>query len=757
MQEAELTYIEGTVDAVIYQNRENGYTVLRLDAGEGRGLTVVGCLPGVAPGESISVQGTWMHHASYGEQFKAEAVERRMPAGTKAIFDYLASGAVRGIGAATARRMVEEFGEEALTVLEEHPERLTQIKGITRKRALAMGEHFRQQMGMRRLLEFLGEHEVPLQLAMPLYRKYGDRALEIIRGNPYLLVDRELGVDFSNADALALSMGMEGDDPQRLEAGLLFELTHNLDNGHTFLPRRKLLPATAQLIGVGEEALEEALEALLERGEVVEEPVAGEQAVYLHDLCEAEQYVAFRLWELAAGEIVAPHGLEELIDRIQAEQGITYAPQQRQAVELAATSQVMLLTGGPGTGKTTAVGGIIALYEKMGLNFALVAPTGRAAKRITELTGYEAKTIHRLLELTGAPTVDQKNNGNSGENRLEGMHFERNEDNPLEADVIIIDEMSMVDINLMHSLLRAVNVGTRLILVGDVDQLPSVGPGNVLRDIIESECFHVVKLTRIFRQAAQSDIIVNAHRINAGERIPIGKSSRDFLFIKRDDPNAIINAMITLVREKLPNYVHADLFEVQVMTPMRKGVLGSIRLNSILQEFLNPPSAEKAEKEYGETTFRVGDKVMQIKNNYQIEWTSYNRSGIPVDKGAGVFNGDLGRIREINTFAELVTVEYDEGKRVEYSFKQLEELELAYAITIHKSQGSEYPAVVIPVWSGPQMLMTRNLIYTAVTRARACVCLVGVPYVFQQMVDNAMEQKRYSGLRDRIEEIMETL
>ena len=394
MQEAELTYIEGTVDAVIYQNRENGYTGLRLDAGEGRGLTVVGCLPGVAPGESISVQGTWMHHASYGEQFKAEAVERRMPAGTKAIFDYLASGAVRGIGAATARRMVEEFGEEALTVLEEHPERLTQIKGITRKRALAMGEHFRQQMGMRRLLEFLGEHEVPLQLAMPLYRKYGDRALEIIRGNPYLLVDRELGVDFSNADALALSMGMEGDDPQRLEAGLLFELTHNLDNGHTFLPRRKLLPATAQLIGVGEEALEEALEALLERGEVVEEPVAGEQAVYLHDLCEAEQYVAFRLWELAAGEIVPPHGLEELIDRIQAEQGITYAPQQRQAVELAATSQVMLLTGGPGTGKTTSLRGVLALFDALGLETALAAPTGRAAKRLGELCGAEGTTIH---------------------------------------------------------------------------------------------------------------------------------------------------------------------------------------------------------------------------------------------------------------------------------------------------------------------------------------------------------------------------
>ena len=487
MQEAELTYIEGTVDAVIYQNQENGYTVLRLDAGEGRGLTVVGCLPGVAPGESISVQGTWMHHASYGEQFKAEAVERRMPAGTKAIFDYLASGAVRGIGAATARRMVEEFGEEALTVLEEHPERLTQIKGITRKRALAMGEHFRQQMGMRRLLEFLGEHEVPLQLAMPLYRKYGDRALEIIRGNPYLLVDRELGVDFSNADALALSMGMEGDDPQRLEAGLLFELTHNLDNGHTFLPRRKLLPATAQLIGVGEEALEEALEALLERGEVVEEPVAGEQAVYLHDLCEAEQYVAFRLWELAAGEIVAPHGLEELIDRIQAEQGITYAPQQRQAVELAATSQVMLLTGGPGTGKTTSLRGVLALFDALGLETALAAPTGRAAKRLGELCGAEGTTIHRLLETQYDP--------HSGR-----LVFAHDESDPLKADTVIVDETSMVDITLMHGLLSALRPECRLILVGDPDQLPSVGPGNLFSDLYTTGLNPWFTIPRKYRQ-----------------------------------------------------------------------------------------------------------------------------------------------------------------------------------------------------------------------------------------------------------------
>ena len=450
---------------------------------------------------------------------------------------------------------------------------------------------------------------------------------------------------------------------------------------------------------------------------------APDRAVYASHYYYTELNTARMLHDLNISGSESEEQIRKSLAVIQKEEQIELDELQIRAVIEAVNCGLLVITGGPGTGKTTTINTIIRYFEKGDMDILLAAPTGRAAKRMTEATGYEAKTIHRLLELTGMPEEDEKS-------RTTSMHFERNEDNPLEADVIIIDEMSMVDINLMHSLLRAVNVGTRLILVGDVDQLPSVGPGNVLRDIIESECFHVVKLTRIFRQAAQSDIIVNAHRINAGERIPIGKSSRDF---------------------------HADLFEVQVMTPMRKGVLGSIRLNSILQEFLNPPSAEKAEKEYGETKFRVGDKVMQIKNNYQIEWTSYNHSGIPVDKGAGVFNGDLGRIREINTFAELVTVEYDEGKRVEYSFKQLEELELAYAITIHKSQGSEYPAVVIPVWSGPQMLMTRNLIYTAVTRARACVCLVGVPHVFQQMVDNAMEQKRYSGLRDRIEEIMETL
>ena len=726
MQEAELTYSEGTVDAVIYQTRENGYTVLRLDAGEGRGLTVVGCLPGVAPGESISVQGTWMHHASYGEQFKAEAVERRMPAGTKAIFDYLASGAVRGIGAATARRMVEEFGEEALTVLEEHPERLTQIKGITRKRALAMGEHFRQQMGMRRLLEFLGEHEVPLQLAMPLYRKYGDRALEIIRGNPYLLVDRELGVDFSNADALALSMGMEGDDPQRLEAGLLFELTHNLDNGHTFLPRRKLLPATAQLIGVGEEALEEALEALLERGEVVEEPVAGEQAVYLHDLCEAEQYVAFRLWELAAGEIVAPHGLEELIDRIQAEQGITYAPQQRQAVELAATSQVMLLTGGPGTGKTTSLRGVLALFDALGLETALAAPTGRAAKRLGELCGAEGTTIHRLLETQYDP--------HSGR-----LVFAHDESDPLKADAVIVDETSMVDITLMHGLLSALRPECRLILVGDPDQLPSVGPGNLFSDLIRSGVIPMVRLTEIFRQAAESAIVRSAHGVNRGELPDLRDNKHDFFFLRRKEPARAAETIVELVKTRLPNNRGIPPEQIQVLSPTRKRTAGTASLNRAIQEAVNPPGPDRPERRFGEYIFRRGDRVMQVRNNYDKE----------------VFNGDLGYVESVNTEDRTLTVDFD-GRSVEYDVTELDELTLAYATTIHKAQGSEYPIVVLPVLMTHYVMLQRNLIYTGITRVKKICVLIGATKALACAIRNQAVLKRNTKLKERLNPALNT-
>ena len=735
MQEAERSLIEGTVESVIYQNQENGYTVLRLDGGEGQTLTVVGCMPGVAPGEGIAVEGTWTRHASYGEQFKAEAVDRRTPAGTKAIFDYLSSGAVKGIGAATARRMVEEFGEETLTVLEEHPERLTQIRGITRKKALAMGENFRLQMGMRRLLEFLGEHEVPLQLAMPLYRKYGDRALEIIRGNPYLLVDGELGVEFSTADKLALSMGMEGDDPQRIEAGLLFELAHNLDNGHAFLPRRKLLPATAQLIELeGEpEALEDGLEALLERGEVIQETVANEEAVYLHDLYEAEQYVAFRLAEMARGEQVPPHGLDGLIDRIQAEQGIVYAPQQRQAVELAAASQVMLLTGGPGTGKTTSLRGVLALFEQLGLETALAAPTGRAAKRLGELCGMEAATIHRLLETQYDP--------HSGR-----LVFAHDEDEPLKADAVIVDETSMVDITLMYGLLRALRPECRLILVGDPDQLPSVGPGNLFSDLIRSGVVPMVRLTEIFRQAAESAIIRNAHGVNRGELPDLRDNKHDFFFLRRKDPARAAETIVELVQTRLPQNMGIPPEQIQVLSPTRKRVTGTAALNRAIQEAVNPPAPDRPERRFGEYVFRQGDRVMQVRNNYDVIW----KDGLTT--GMGVFNGDIGRIVEVDNRSELITVDF-EGRLVEYTPDMLGELEPAYAITVHKAQGSEYRAVILSVSDGAPVLLTRGVLYTAITRARELLILVGDEDVVARMTANDRQQRRYSGLRWRLVQI----
>ena len=741
--------VKGYVEHIVFRNEDNGYTVFNLNNDDGD-LTCVGNFNYLSEGELVEVNGEYVVHSVYGTQLRVLNYEIKAPEDLLSIERYLGSGAIKGVGASLAGRIVKKFREDTFRIIEEEPERLAEVRGISERMAREIAVQVEEKKDMRKAMIYLQKFGISTTLAAKIYQFYGPKTYQVLEGNPYQLADQIQGIGFKIADEIATKIGIHSDSDFRIRSGIFYTLQQSVAEGHVYLTKDVLLRRASALLEVEIKDIEKYLMDLsMEKKIVLKESEEGLR-VYVSHFYYLELNTAKMLHDLNLEYEEANVVIEKKIHQIEKEAEMQLDEKQENAVMAAVRNGIMILTGGPGTGKTTTINTIIRYFEKGDMDILLAAPTGRAAKRMTEATGYEAKTIHRLLELTGMPEEDEKS-------RTTSMHFERNEDNPLEADVIIIDEMSMVDINLMHSLLRAVNVGTRLILVGDVDQLPSVGPGNVLRDIIESECFHVVKLTRIFRQAAQSDIIVNAHRINAGERIPIGKSSRDFLFIKRDDPNAIINAMITLVREKLPNYVHADLFEVQVMTPMRKGVLGSIRLNSILQEFLNPPSAEKAEKEYGETTFRVGDKVMQIKNNYQIEWTSYNRSGIPVDKGAGVFNGDLGRIREINTFAELVTVEYDEGKRVEYSFKQLEELELAYAITIHKSQGSEYPAVVIPVWSGPQMLMTRNLIYTAVTRARACVCLVGVPYVFQQMVDNAMEQKRYSGLRDRIEEIMETL
>ena len=590
---------------------------------------------------------------------------------------------------------------------------------------------------------FLQEYGISMSLAVKIYQEYGPRLYTVIKENPYQLADDIAGVGFKMADEIAKRVGIFTDSDFRIKSGVLYTLLQATGNGHTYLPETDLLSQASELLRVEPQSIEKHLMDMQIDKRLVIRESEGVRVVYASQYYYMEMGVARMLHDLNIRGREPEEKIRKKLLQIQKEESIELDEKQVQAVVEAVNSGLLIITGGPGTGKTTTINTIIRYFESEEMEILLAAPTGRAAKRMTEATGYEARTIHRLLEISGMP----------GDERSIGMHFERNEENPLDADAVIIDETSMVDIHLMQSLLKAVNPGTRLILVGDVNQLPSVGPGNVLKDVIEAGCFNVVMLTRIFRQASQSDIVVNAHKINAGETVPLGKKSNDFLFIKRDDPNMIINAMITLVQKKLPGYVGADPYDIQIMTPMRKGALGVERLNTILQEYLNPPDKSKLEKESGGVTFRVGDKVMQIKNNYNIEWEVRNKYGIPVDKGTGIYNGDIGIIREINLFAELVTVEFDEGRMVEYSFKQMEELELAYAITIHKSQGSEYPAVVIPIFSGPKMLMTRNLIYTAVTRARACVCLVGVPEVFQAMVDNEMEQRRYSGLRERICEI----
>ena len=730
----ELSCLEGTVDTVVYQNQENGYTVLRLAIGEGRLVTVVGCMPGAAPGEGLAVAGSWTRHASYGEQFKAETVERRMPAGEKAVFDYLASGVIRGIGAATARRIVEQFGADALRVLEEQPERLTVIQGITRKKALAMGESFRSQMGMRGLLDFLAGHGLPLQLAMPVYRKFGDRALSALRANPYLLVDEELGVDFAAADQLALDLGLDGEAPQRLEAGLLFELSHNLNNGHTFLPRRKLLAATEQLLGVEGEALADGLDTLIERGEVIQETTAGEEAVYLFDLYEAECYSAQRLIEMTGEPLLPPPDMEDILRRIQREQGITYAPQQLQAVRLAAASQVMLLTGGPGTGKTTSLRGVLALFDAMGLETALAAPTGRAAKRLGELCGTEAYTIHRLLE----PQFD----GPSGR-----LTFAHDESDPLKADAVIVDETSMVDVPLLRALLSALRGECRLVLVGDPDQLPSVGPGNVLGDLLRSGRIPTVRLTEIFRQAAESAIVMNAHAVNRGELPDLGNHSADFFFLRRRDSLRTAETIVELVASRLPRNMGIPSDQIQVLSPTRRYTTGTLSLNRAIQEAVNPAAEGKGERRFGEYIFRAGDRVMQVRNNYDILW----REKGGTDSGMGMFNGDIGRIEAVDPRDGTVTVDFD-GKLVEYTPDLLGELEPAYAVTVHKAQGSEYRAVILAAMDGAPMLLTRGVLYTAITRAKELFIVVGDEGKVAQMVANNRQQRRYSGLRVRLTE-----
>ena len=753
--------VSGYVEKIKYRNEENGYSILNVSA-DGLDYVLVGTFPYISEGDFIEATGRDVEHPVYGDQIQVESYELKAPEDTASMERYLGSGAIRGVGTALAARIVRRCKADTFRIIEEEPERLAEVKGISEKMARAISEQMESKKEMRQAMMFLQDYGISMSLALKIYNEYGPRMYGIIKENPYRLADDIQGVGFKMADEIAQKVGIFTDSDFRIRSGIYYTLLQSVANGHTYLPQEELLASASELLHVDPSVMEKHLTDLQMEKKIVvkvnEENVLDSETaaqeidppsrhVYASQYYYTELNTARMLHDLNLRGSEPEAEIRKKLEKICEEEKIEPDELQIRAVIEAVNSGLLIITGGPGTGKTTTINTIIRYFEQEEMEILLAAPTGRAAKRMTEATGYEARTIHRLLELTGVPSDDKDTSG---------MHFERNEENPLDADAIIIDEMSMVDIYLMHALLRAVNPGTRLILVGDTNQLPSVGPGNVLRDLIASKAFNVVQLTRIFRQAAESDIIVNAHKINDGERIPLGKRSKDFLFIRREQPDAIISAMLTLVREKLPNYVHADMFDIQIMTPMRKGALGVERLNTILQSFLNPQDPSKPEKEVGGTIYRVGDKVMQIKNNYQIEWETRNRYGIPVDSGAGVFNGDIGIIREINTFAEELTVEFDEGKVVDYSFKQLEELELAYAITIHKSQGSEYPAVVIPVYSGPRMLMTRNLIYTAVTRARACVCLVGIPEMLQAMVDNEVEQRRYTGLKIRIQEVMKS-
>ncbi|HIY00913.1 MAG TPA: ATP-dependent RecD-like DNA helicase [Candidatus Blautia faecipullorum] len=736
--------VTGYIDHIIFRNEENGYTVLALKGVEDEEeLTCVGTFPVITQGASIEAQGEYTRHPVYGKQFQISSFVEKMPEDSLAMERYLGSGAIKGIGAALAGRIVRRFGEDTLRIVEEEPERLAEIKGISEKKAREIAAQVAEKADMRKAMMFLQKYGISLNLGAKIYQKYGDSVYSVLQENPYRLADDISGVGFKIADEIAYRIGIHTDSDYRIRSGMMYTLLQASGEGHVYLPKEELFRRASELLGVDESYMEKHLMDLaMDRKIILKEKEEG-VLVYPSRFYYLELNTARMLREL---NVICPED-ENLVQRriaqIEKETGTILDEMQKKAVTEAASHGLFILTGGPGTGKTTTINAIIRFFEGEGMDLRLAAPTGRAAKRMTEATGYEAQTIHRLLELSGLPEDERENRE---------VHFERNADNPLEADAVIIDEMSMVDIHLMHSLLLAVTAGTRLILVGDENQLPSVGPGNVLRDIIRSGMFPVVELKKIFRQASESDIVVNAHKINRGEQVVLDNKSRDFFFLKRQNADVIIRVLIALIQEKLPPYVEAKPFDIQVLTPMRKGLLGVERLNQILQRYLNPPDAAKKEREYGQGLFREGDKVMQIKNNYQLEWEIRGKYNIPVEKGVGVFNGDTGILKSLNEFAETAEVEFEDGRWAEYSFKQLEELELAYAVTIHKSQGSEYPAVVMPLLSGPRMLLNRNLLYTAVTRARKCVTIVGSEDTFREMIKNEKQQMRYSSLDLRLQE-----
>lgn len=745
--------VKGFIEHIIFRNAENGYTVLNLVDGEDE-ITCVGIFQTADQGETIEAQGEYITHAVYGEQFKIERYKIVPPDDAAGIERYLGSGAVKGVGAALAARIVKKFGADTYRIIEEEPERLAEIKGISDRKAREIAAALYEKRDAREAMSFLQKYGISNTLAFRIYEAYGARVYGILKENPYQLAEDVHGIGFKIADEIAAKIGIHTDSDFRIRSGLLYTLMLAAAEGHCYLPQSILLKKAGELLGLEPALMEPQLGNLaMDKKLVMKMPAPGEEEcrVYASTYYYAELNCARMLHDLnvrAEEEQFLPaqeQGIGEKIDRLAQELEIELDALQKKSVLESVRNGIFILSGGPGTGKTTTINVIIRYFLAEGMDIYLAAPTGRAAKRMTEATGYESRTIHRMLELSGEV---------SGESRA--ARFERNEGNPLEADVIIVDEMSMVDIFLFQALLKAVTVGTRLIMVGDVNQLPSVGPGQVLQDIMNSGRFPMVVLEKIFRQAGESDIVWNAHRIHAGQEPALDNKSRDFFFLERNDTNVIYKHMIQLITEKLPSYVEAQPYDIQVLTPMRKGKLGVETLNGILQRYLNPASAEKKEYTSGETLFRENDKVMQIKNNYQLEWEIVSRYGIPIDKGTGIFNGDIGIIRQINDYAHEVVVEFDEHRRVTYAYAQLDEIELAYAVTIHKSQGSEYPAVIMPLLTGPKMLFNRNLLYTGVTRAKNCVTILGSRRTVQEMVDNNYQNRRYTGLAERIRELIPT-
>ena len=731
--EQEMEILQGAVSAVVYQNYENGYAVLRLNVGGGQMVTVVGTIPLPAVGERLMVTGRWSTHSSYGRQFEAEFLERLMPQTAMEILSYLSSRVIKGIGPRMAARIVEHFGSETLLIMEREPERLAEVSGISREKARNIGEEFRLQVGMRQLMEFFALHHLPAELAVRTYKLYGDSTIELLYDDPYLLMEEGLEAPFGAVDRFAIELGVAGNDPRRVEAGILFELNYNLLAGHSFLPEEKLIPATAQLLSVEAEDIRQGLSRLLEADRLVRQQLAGITVIYLPELHEAETDCTRILLDFASHSFPEPAGLNRMICSLAKETGIAYSQQQEQAIREAATSGLLLITGGPGTGKTTILNGILELLGQMQLKCLLAAPTGRAAKRLTEVTGEEASTIHRLLEAS----IDQ----HTGK-----MFFVRDEDSPLKCDAVIVDEMSMVDVQLLHSLLKAVPTGKRLILVGDPDQLPPVGPGFPFSDMLRSGKLPTVRLTEIFRQAQESLIVMNAHRVNHGEMPELRNVKSDFFFMRRQNEEGVAALIRDLCTTRLPKNMGIPADQIQVLSPTRKGGVGTMSLNKMLQAALNPASPDKKERAFGEYTFREGDRVMQIRNNYDIMWKRTDGSEV----GTGIFNGDVGTILSIDPSVETMTILFDD-RQADYDFTQLNELEPAYAMTVHKSQGSEYRAVILTAWNGSPYLLSRSILYTAITRARELLIIVGREETIGVMVENAKKNRRYSGLKLRLQ------